>query len=324
VGASKRAVASSPRRPRSTLLTTLGVLAALALVAVAARGSTSSAGDAGVRKPSELLLDILVSLYIVLLGLGVVMVIVLLVLRRHVRAVDPDPRGRALGSLLTATVLIVAGFLLLRLFELRDPQAELPQLSPPATSDEEAAARAARDTYQAEFAWLPMLALGLLALLGGLAWWRAGKARRRVRDRGHKPTLAETLADVLAETLESLRAEPDPRRAVIRAYARLERMAAASGVPRRPAEAPLEYLGRLLAGLDVGPAAVRRLTSLFERAKFSHHAIDESMKQEAIAALESVQEDLRQAELRAQQEREEALQELRERAQERAREQARI
>jgi hypothetical protein len=316
-------VASSPRKPRSTLLTTLGVLAALALVAVAARGSTS-AGDAGVRKPSELLLDILVSLYIVLLGLGLVLLVVMLVLRRHARAVGLDPRRDALRSLGVMCLFIAGAFLLFRVLELREPRVTLPELQTQPTATEETPGAGGGETYEAEFAWLPMLALGLLALLGGLAWWRAGKARGRAREREKKPTLAETLADVLAETLESLRAEPDPRRAVIRAYARLERMAAASGVPRRPAEAPLEYLGLLLAGLDVGPAAVRRLTSLFERAKFSHHAIDESMKREAIAALESVQEDLRQAQLRAEQEREEALRQLRERAQERAREQARI
>ena len=300
------------------------MLAALALVAVAARGSTS-AGGSGVRRPSELLLDFLVSLYIVMLGLGAVMVIVLLVLRRHVRRTELDPKKNAFRSLLVVSVFVTAGFLLLRLFELRDPQVELPQLRPQPTSDEDATTGAVRDVYEAEFAWLPMLVLGLLVLAGGLAWWRAGKARGRARGaRGKKPTLAETLADVLAETLEGLRAEPDPRRAVIRAYARLERMAAASGVARRPAEAPLEYLGRLLSGLDVGPAAVRRLTSLFERAKFSHHAIDESMKQEAIAALESVQEDLRQAELRAQQQREAAIDQMREQARQRASEQARV
>jgi hypothetical protein len=308
---------------RSTFLTTLGVLAALALVAVAARGTTS-AGGSGVRKPSEMLLDFLVSLYIVMLGLGVVMVIVLLVLRRHVRPQELDPKKNAFRSLLVVSVFIVAGFLLLRLFELRDRPVGLTRFQPPTTSDEDAAAGAARNMYEAEFAWIPMLVLGLLVLVGGLAWWRAGKARGRARERGRKPTLAETLADILAETLESLRAEPDPRRAVIRAYARLERMAAASGVPRRPAEAPLEYLARLLTGLDVGPAAVRRLTSLFERAKFSHHAVDESMKREAIGALESVQEDLRQAELRAQQEREAAIEQMRELGRERAREQARI
>jgi hypothetical protein len=40
---------------------------------------------------------------------------------------------------------------------------------------------------------------------------------------------------------------------------------------------------------------VRRLTSLFNEAKFSPHAIDEMMREEAIAALAEIREDLRLA-----------------------------
>ena len=58
-------------------------------------------------------------------------------------------------------------------------------------------------------------------------------------------------AAAVDESLDDLRAEPDPRRAVIAAYARLERVLAAHGLPRKPAEAPLEYLGRMLAELSV-------------------------------------------------------------------------
>ena len=170
-------MASSPR----TLLTTLGVLAALALVAVAARGSTS-AGDARVRKPSELLLDILVSLYIVALGLGLVLLVVMLVLRRHARAVGLDPRRDALRSLGFMCLFIAGAFLLFRVLELREPQVTLPELqTQPTDTEQTPGAGGGGETYEAEFAWLPMLALGLLALLGGFAWWRAGKARGRAR-----------------------------------------------------------------------------------------------------------------------------------------------
>ncbi len=94
------------------------------------------------------------------------------------------------------------------------------------------------------------------------------------------------------ESLDDLRAEPDPRRAVIAAYARLERVLAAHGLPRKTSEAPLEYLGRMLGGLSVSPPAARRLTDLFERAKFSQHAVAAEMKEEAIDALETVRDDL--------------------------------
>ena len=40
------------------------------------------------------------------------------------------------------------------------------------------------------------------------------------------------------------------------------------------------------------PISVLDLTQLFERAKFSPHEIDAAMKEESIAALEAVREDL--------------------------------
>ena len=64
-------------------------------------------------------------------------------------------------------------------------------------------------------------------------------------------SLAAESPQAVDESLDDLRAEPDPRRAVIAAYARLERVLAAHGLPRKPAEAPLEYLGRMLAELSV-------------------------------------------------------------------------
>ena len=66
----------------------------------------------------------------------------------------------------------------------------------------------------------------------------------------------EALAQVLSETLDDLRSEPDPRKAVIGAYAKMERTLAARGFPRRESEAPLEYLGRIL-GSSRGAATPR-------------------------------------------------------------------
>jgi hypothetical protein len=90
---------------------------------------------------------------------------------------------------------------------------------------------------------------------------------------------------------------------VIAAYARLENVLAAHGLPRLPAEAPLEYLARMLAELEVGEASARALTDLFERAKFSQHAVGAEMKEQAIAALESVRDELQLARELAERER---------------------
>jgi hypothetical protein len=79
---------------------------------------------------------------------------------------------------------------------------------------------------------------------------------------------------------------------VIAAYAQMERTLARHGLRRRPAEAPLEYLARVLRGLEVRESAVATLTALFEYAKFSPHEIDAAMKEEAIGALAAMRADL--------------------------------
>ncbi len=82
---------------------------------------------------------------------------------------------------------------------------------------------------------------------------------------------------------------------MIAAYARLERVLGAHGEPRQDADTPEEHLARVLGHLDVDGRAVRRLVDLFVRAKFSQHEVDAGMKDEAIAALEHVRDELRAA-----------------------------
>jgi hypothetical protein len=130
----------------------------------------------------------------------------------------------------------------------------------------------------------------LLAAAGVVAFaGRKAKPMRPLRRRSQ-----DEVALALDESLDDLRSEPDLRRAIIAAYARMERTLAAAGIPRRPAEAPLEYLARALHDLDASAGAVTRLTDLFEWAKFSHHEPDASMRDEAIDALVALRDELRQ------------------------------
>jgi hypothetical protein len=135
------------------------------------------------------------------------------------------------------------------------------------------------------------IVLALLAALGV-----AGYAVRRRRP-GALPSwqLASQAAvsEALDESLDDLRSEPDLRKAIIAAYARMERALAIAGLPRRPSEAPLEYLGRALGELETSADAIRRLTDLFEWAKFSQHEPDPSMRDDAIDALVAVRDELR-------------------------------
>ena len=120
------------------------------------------------------------------------------------------------------------------------------------------------------------------------------RSRREPRTR---PETAEALAAALDESLDDLRTDPDLRRAIIAAYARMETALAAAGIPRHPAEAPLEYVERALLSLDTSAEAVRRLTELFEWARFSHHEPEPSMRDDAVDALIAVRDELRASEL---------------------------
>ena len=149
------------------------------------------------------------------------------------------------------------------------------------------------EAYQPQFRWLPVFVVGSLIL--GIGGAMAVFALRRKRELLRDAPIVVALSDVLAETLDDLRREADPRQAVIRAYSRMERTLAARGLPRHDTEAPLEYLGRVLDAVQASAHSVRRLTQLFQRARFSTHEIDSGMKEDAIEALSGLRAELEAA-----------------------------
>ena len=151
------------------------------------------------------------------------------------------------------------------------------------------------NTGGADFDWT--LAIGLLGLLlvGGALYYVRARSRPLPAPLELPDDVKEELSVALSDAIDDLRNEPDARRAVIAAYARMEGVLARRGYARHPAEAPFEYLSRILISLRVRGGAVRELTDLFERAKFSTHEIDEAMKERAISSLVSVRDDLRPA-----------------------------
>ena len=288
-------------RPRSTVVV-LVLVALLATVAIASAGPTPS-GSGGARRPSEWLLDVFVSLFLVVMAFGTVL-LVLLVLLRPALLIGDDasevhrPRNRA-GTLLSLVLL----FALLAVATWRVTSSDgagrdLARIF--GTGGDAAPVEGGR--YEPEFQVVPVivtLAIGAIALA-----FFAGASRARARSLPqHPPDLSAALADVIDDTLDDLRAELDARRAVIAAYGRLEHVLAAYGAPRHASEAPQEYLERVLVDLEVPRAAVSRLTALFTRAKFSHHEVVATMKDEAIEALETVRDGLREAQERAEAER---------------------
>jgi uncharacterized protein DUF4129 len=135
-----------------------------------------------------------------------------------------------------------------------------------------------------------LIAIGTFLLLVGAVV--VVGLRLRLRDRAllleAGPASRGVLAQAVDLSLEALLREPDPRRAVIGAYAAMERELASADVPRLASEAPIEYLRRVLGEVWLPSDDVRTLTDLFQVAKFSRHPVDEAMRGRAIASLEQI------------------------------------
>lgn len=267
------------------------LLALLAIVGLASRGHLAGAGGGPTRHvPADIVLE-----YVLLLLAVVAIVVVPLVVMGFRQARDePDTlpqRGNWMLRLfiaMTLLALVALGRLLYVHWRHGDDSPDKglngirPKIPQPPASNR-----------VAHFDWVPVIVVfsvvAVAATVGAFLYLRA---RRRRGPNAARAALA--LSEALDESLDDLRREQDARRAVIAAYARMERALAATGLPRRAAEAPLEYLGRVLRDLlRTSASSVTRLTDLFERAKFSHHAVGPEMKVEAIAALVAVRDELR-------------------------------
>jgi hypothetical protein len=139
--------------------------------------------------------------------------------------------------------------------------------------------------------WWLFAGLVLLLLAAGVVMLLRRRRLRHTEAKGGALERSE-LRETIAISLEELEHERDPRRAVIGAYVGMERDLARQGLARLPFETPLEYLARALALIQASRSAGERLTVLFERARFSVHAVDPQMKRDAIAALGAVRDEL--------------------------------
>jgi Domain of unknown function (DUF4129) len=276
----------------------LVITALLAVVAIAAQskplgsGSGSSSG-----LPLSFWSFVFTTVVIVEVLLFIVAVVVIVLFRRERTETVRSPR-RTLRSL----ALLLAGVGLLTVIARHVDLQHLfhPKGSPPRTVTSpglpgSGAKPGAKSAPHVHFRWEELVVvLGLLLGLGVLA---AATRSRLGPGGGHRRAAPEVLAAALDDSLDDLRADPDLRRAIIAAYARMETALAATGLPRRPAEAPLEYVERALLSLDTSAAAVRRLTDLFEWARFSQHEPEASMRDDAVDALVAVRDELRVSEL---------------------------
>jgi hypothetical protein len=287
---------------RRLLLSGIAVTALLALVALASRAHRPGGGSGGGRgHVPTLLLEYVgvMGLIAVLLG-GAVMAWAAADVRRKKALAGPTSWRRMLTGLAAAAIVLFVGVALTR--HLTRPSGQGPRgptgLAAPLRAADEQRAKLQREAVpqRTDRDWLTGLVLGSVLLGLTVAVAAAVVNRRRHREEiDEEVALARALDEVLSDTLDDLRAERDPRKAVIETYARMERAFAAYRVPRDPAETPLEYVSRALDSLSISAVAVRRLTLLFERAKFSTHSVDTGMKDEAIETLAGLRAELETA-----------------------------
>jgi Domain of unknown function (DUF4129) len=274
-----------PGRAARRLALAGGVTLVLLAVAAVAAGGDRADDSGGITLPPVRWLVSVVFVVLLVIGLGVFVALLLQPRERR-----PRSGTRQLRVLLIATAIVMV--LLLLAGRRQNDSTPLDQTAD--ATDQRTPDPRAGDLQSDTVARDVALLLGLIVIGSAAAVVAAGRRYADLAgEADDERSEAAALSDVLDEAVGALRREPDPRRAVIAAYAHVERSLRFHRLPRRPSETALEYLGRLLEHLDASGPAIRRLTGLFERAMFSTHHIDRAMQDEAVDALVAVRDELR-------------------------------
>ena len=150
---------------------------------------------------------------------------------------------------------------------------------------------------------LVMLASAAVVVLLMFRAWQAGRRRWSARrlppgpdnDPGFEvvdaPGRARAAHAITAdsETQLAVLEEGAPRNGIVACWHRFELQAAAAGIVRESWETSSEFTLRMLDVADAEPRAVADLAALYREARFSDHALDESARARARAALTAIQ-----------------------------------
>lgn len=291
-----------PRDPRAAAATrmpgwvTLPAAAGLlAIVALASRSAASGAGLRGIDFGTAITAVEVVGYVGLAVGLVMLAMSTAMWRRRRQRREVLLTRRKELGPVPwwanALALVVVSGMVAIQIAVFLQFLAELQRLGAPNPAgpgsapavDPNTLGPAGRDLTAMTIALVIIIAL---AVVSAVVMIRLRMQDDRT-DPGPDSRQASTVAAV-ALSLDALRAEPDPRRAVIKAYAAMEVSLSGAGLGRRRSEAPVEYLVRVLAAPTSTADELRTITSLFQHAKFSRHAVDEAMRGQAIGALERI------------------------------------
>jgi hypothetical protein len=217
--------------------------------------------------------------------------------RRRLGADELDGLGSSLSAGGKAAAIVggaIAVFLLLSLPFLVPNAATPPAAAPPGNAAPPGRASTAASPGHPTSTTLTWLVGGTAAALLLLAP-AAVVARRRLARRERRavvPDVAARVGSDLRRSLADLESERDPRRAVQRAYARMEESLGEIGLSRARDETPTEFTARVLRVLGASAAAASDLTGLFEIARFSDHPMDEDDRRRAIASVRRVEAEV--------------------------------
>jgi NADH:ubiquinone oxidoreductase subunit 6 (subunit J) len=289
--------APEQRSTRTTrfLIVGIALTVLLGVVALVSRGHVSPAGNgAHDRGASQGLANIVFTIWILAMIVGALLLAYTLSIKKRDRKAEEFRIRPLLMSLLFFAAVVLSMVFLYNHIGQKAPPAKV---NPAALGTKQLKKgdrqklQKATNPHSPSFNWY--VAGGIFAVIFAVSLTALIASQRRRSKLVREITVAQELMAMLDETLDDLRSETDPRKAVIAAYARMEKILSAHGLPRRPSEAPLEYLRRVLVDLRVTEEAVTKLTTLFERAKFSEHEIGPEAKEEAIDALIDLREQLR-------------------------------
>jgi ABC-type tungstate transport system substrate-binding protein len=271
----------------------LAVAALLALAGIASHGRPLSRRGPGTG-PTATFFDYVLT---TLLLLAVVMLALVLYALFSDRGSTGAPRRRRwhiIATLVSFAVSVAVAILLLhtgfidRLRRLEQQHLRQQQ----AGQVHQARPKQVKDVRNARVRWDEVAVFAAIVL--GLAIAAIAARRSLGAPRPFRFERRTTVTQAIDDSIDDLRSDPNLRRAIIAAYARMEQALARSGLPRRPSEAPFEYMERALLELEASAHAAERLTDLFERAKFSQHEPLPEMRDNAIDALLAVRDELAQ------------------------------
>jgi hypothetical protein len=288
-----------PSSPGRALLLGVAVVALLAVVAAASRVHDTPGGHAGIRRPPAAVGDYLFSIFALVMVGAVLALLYFWLSERSLLAERHQNQGGTVKALAILLTLALFAAIFVRVHgHIRGQNATSSNPLTGTLPSTSTLAQRAGPEPAPEFKWLPIFLAGggALVVLGAIGVRSLARSRRGLVE---DFILEQLFEELVEDTLADLYAETDPRRAIIAAYARVERLFATYGLPRDPSEAPLEYLDRVLPALRASGSALRRLTGLFEWAKFSAHDVDRPMRDDAIEALVAVRDELRTNRLEA-------------------------